>query len=255
MQLPFDETHTRRRIFLVRHGHAIGQGEKSARYTPDVTLTTQGLRQAQAARDFLRDVAFDEAWSSDMTRAQQTAQIILEGRAGIALQTSPDYREIHIDLAEAVSYGEGEATDRMRSFAYQLWQADEPGARVFNVGEPYRDYADRVFQTMNALALNARGNTVLLATHGGFIRAALCWATRSTSLAAFGSFDQDHCGITILDVDVDLPNRRVLRQHVRMANYTALDPGKHNLRRIDSEVMAEQISALVARLKGASPAE
>lgn len=249
MRLPYDETHTRRRIYLVRHGHAIGQGENSARYTPDVTLTAQGIRQAQAARDFLRDVPFDEAWSSDMTRAQETARIILEGQR-LELQTSPAYREIAVDLAQAVTQGQGEGRERLRAFAYQLWHAHEPGARLFGVGEPYREYGDRVFQTMSALALDAGGHTVLVATHGGFIRAALCWATRSTSLSAFGAFDQDHCGITILDVDVDLPNRQVLRHHVRLANFTALDPDKRNLRRIDTEVMAEQVSALVAKLKG-----
>lgn len=251
MQLPFDETHTRRRIYLIRHGHAIGGGANSARYTPDVTLTEQGIRQAEAARDFLRDVPFDEAWSSDMTRAQQTAQIILQKHGRLELWTSPLYREIGVDLAAAVAHGEGEPRDRMRNFAYQLWRAPEPGARLFDVGDAYREYADKAFETMDALALGATGNTVLLATHGGFIRAALCWATRSTSLSAFGSFDQDHCGITILDVDVDLPNRRVLRHHVRLANFTALDPDKRTLRRIDTEVMAEQISALVAKLKDA----
>lgn len=251
MQLPYDETHTRRRIYLVRHGHAIGGGANSARYTSDVTLTEQGTRQAEAARDFLRDVPFDEAWASDMTRAQQTAGIILQAHAGLELQISPLYREIGVDLAAAVAHGEGDARERLRSFAYQLWRAEEPGARLFGVGDSYREYADLAFKTMDALALDAKGHTVLLATHGGFIRAALCWATRSTTLAGFGAFDQDHCGVTLIDVDVDLPNQRVLRQHVRLANFTALDPDKRNLRRIDTEVMAEQISALVAKLKGA----
>jgi broad specificity phosphatase PhoE len=252
MQLPYDQTHTRRRIYLMRHGHAIGAGANSARYTPDVRLTEQGIRQAQAARDFLREVPFDEAWSSDMTRAQETARIVLEAHPGLELRTSPAYREIGVDLAQAVTHGEGEGRERLRAFAYHLWRADEPGARLFAVGEPYREYAERVFQTMDALALDADGHTLLLATHGGFIRAALCWATRSTQLSAFGAFDQDHCGITILDVDVDVPARRVLRHHVRLANFSALDPDKRNLRRIDTEVMAEQISALVAKLQGDS---
>jgi broad specificity phosphatase PhoE len=249
MQLPYDETHTRRRLYLVRHGHAIGDRENSARYTPDVTLTEKGVRQAQAARDFLRDVAFDEAWSSDMTRAQQTARIILEGHPGLGLQTSADYREIGVDLAQAVTHGDGEGAERLRAFAYHLWRADEPGARLFAVGEPYREYADRVFGIMDRLALEARGNTLLLATHGGFIRAAMCWATRSPGLSGFGAFDQDHCGITILDVDVDVPARRVVRHHVRLANFTALDPDKRHLRHIDTEVMAEQVSALVSKLR------
>lgn len=81
MQLPYDSGHVRRRFYLVRHGHAMGGDEKSARYSIDITLTPEGIAQAQAARDFLREVRFDDAWSSHIGRAQETARIILEGRS------------------------------------------------------------------------------------------------------------------------------------------------------------------------------
>lgn len=101
MQLPYDEGHTRRRVYLVRHGHALGDSEKSARYTPDVALTPQGIAQAQAARDYLRHVPFDEAWASDLTRAQQTARIVLEPH-GVELQMSARYTEITVELSAAL---------------------------------------------------------------------------------------------------------------------------------------------------------
>jgi len=247
MQLPYDEGHTRRRIYLVRHGHAMGEGEKAARYTTDVTLTAHGIMQAEATRDFLRTVPFDEAWSSDITRAQQTAGIILQAHA-LELQTSAAYREIAVDLSTALQRGDDENA-RFRAFAYDLWGAGEPGARIFGTGESYREYCDRVFQAMEALALNASGNVVLLAAHGGFNRAALCWATGSTSLAAFGAFEQDHCGVSIVDADVDLSTRRIVRRHVRLANYTAWDPEKRNLRLTDTEIMAEKVSSLIAKMQ------
>lgn len=247
MQLPYDEGHTRRRIYLVRHGHAMGEGEKSARYTTDVTLTAHGIQQAEATRDFLRGVPFDEAWSSDITRAQQTAGIILQAHR-VELQISPAYREIAVDLSTTMNRGNDEKS-RLRAFAYDLWGAAEPGARIFGAGEEYREYSDRVFDAMEKLVLGATGNTVLLAAHGGFNRAALCWATGSTSLAAFGALEQDHCGVSIVDADIDLSNRRIIRRHVRLANFTAWDPDKRNLRLTDTEVMAEKVSSLIAKMK------
>ncbi len=247
MQLPYDPGHTRRRIYLVRHGHAMGDGEKSARYTTDVTLTPHGTQQAEATRDYLRGVAFDEALSSDITRAQQTARIILQAHA-LELKTSPAYREIAVDLSTAQQRGDS-PTARLRVFAYDLWEAAEPGAKIFGSGEAYREYSERVFLAMEALALGASGKVVLLVAHGGFNRAALCWATRSTSLAAFGAFEQDHCGVNIIDVDIEVSTRRILRRHVRLANFTAWDPGKSTLRLTDVEIMAEKVSSLIAGMK------
>lgn len=246
MQLPYDEGHTRRRIYLVRHGHAMGEGEKSARYSTDVTLTAHGIVQAEATRDFLRAVPFDEAWSSDITRSQETARILLQAHA-LELQTSAAFREIAVDLTTALQRGD-DAKARLRTFAYDLWSAEEPDARIFGVGEIYREYCDRAFMAMDALVLDMTGNILLLVAHSGFNRAALCWATGSTSLAAFGAMEQDHCCVNIIDADVDVPNRRIVRRHVRLANFTPLDPDKRKLRLTDSEVMAEKVSSLIARM-------
>lgn len=224
----------------------MGDGEQSARYTPAVTLTAHGIEQAEATRDFLAGIAFDEAWSSDITRAEQTAGIILQ-RQSVPLQTSPRFREITVDLSTAQERGVDEA-DRKRTFAYDLWRAGEPGARIFGAGQSYREYSDGVFAALDHLALNAEGSIVLLVAHGGFNRAALCWATGSSSLAAFGSLEQDHCGISIVDVDIDTQARRVLRKHVRLANFTAWDPAKQNLRLSDTEMMADKVASLIAQL-------
>lgn len=247
MQLPYDKEHTRRRIYLVRHGHAMGEGEKSARYTTDVTLTAHGTLQAEATRDFLRSVPFDEAWSSDITRAQQTARIILQPHQ-LELQMSPAYREITVDLSNALQRGDDENA-RRRTFAYDLFSAPEPGARIFGAGDTYREYCDRVFVAMEALMLNATGSILLLVAHGAFNRAAMCWATGSTSLDAFGAFEQDHCGVNIIDADIDFTHRRILRRHVRLANFTAYDPDKRNLRLSDTEMMVEKVSSLIAKMQ------
>lgn len=248
MKLPYDDGHQRRRIYLVRHGHALGSSVNSARYTPDIALTADGIRQAQITRDFLRDVAFDEAWSSDITRAQQTAQIILEPHS-LGASSSPAFREFHVDLMDALRQGGTDMNARLRSFAYDTWNAGVPDAKAFGVGEAYRGYADRAFEAIDRLVLDARGTTMLLVAHGGFNRAMLCWATGSQDLAAFGTFEQGYCSVNVIDVDVDVAARRIVRRHVRMTNYTAWDPSKRTQRMIDTEVLAGSVSSLISKLE------
>lgn len=246
MQLPYDGN-TRRRIYLVRHGHALGDGENSARYSTDLTLTPRGVREAEAMREFLRAVPFDEAWSSDITRSHETARIILQAH-DLALHTSAAYREIAVDLSTALR-GEGDIRERLQKFAYDLWRADESGARLFGTGDYFAEYFERVRVAMDELALGATGNTLLLVAHSGFNRAALCWAS-GAALAGFGAFEQDPCCVNMLDIDIDPAERRIVRKHVRLANFTPLDPDKRDMRLTDSEVSAQQVADLLAKVVG-----
>lgn len=249
MQLPYDSGHVRRRFYLVRHGHAMGGDEKSARYSTDVTLTSDGIAQAQATRDFLREVPFDDAWSSHIGRAEETARIILEGR-NLALKTSSALQEVTFDLREAFGK-DGNLTSQLRDFTYDMWRAGDADARVFGVGESYSGYCTRAAQTIQDLCLaSSSATTTLLVTHGGFMRAVMCWAT-GAPIHAFGTFDQDHCSVSIVDADVDLQSRTVIRRHVRLMNFTPLDPDKRRHQLIDMEVMSEQLGSILRKTRGA----
>lgn len=226
----------------------MGGDEKSARYSIDITLTPEGIAQAQAARDFLREVRFHDAWSSHIGRAQETARIILEGRS-LGLKTSSALQEVTFDLRETFGR-DGDLTSQLRGFAYDMWRAGDADARVFGVGESYSDFCTRAAQTMQDLCVAPSGaTTTLLVTHGGFIRAVLCWAT-GAPIQAFGTFDQDHCGVSIVDADVDLEARTIIRRHVRLMNSTPLDPDKRKHQLIDMEVMSEQLGSILRKARG-----
>jgi probable phosphoglycerate mutase len=245
MQLPYDGF-IRYRIYLVRHGHALGGGEKSARYATDISLTPRGVAEAEAMRDFLRDVPFDEAWSSDISRSQETAGIVLQGRA-LELQTSPAYREIATDPSMALRKGQGDINAQLQNFAYQLWRANVPEARLFDNGDSFGEYFNRVSSAMEQFVLAASGRTLLLVAHSGFNRAALCWAV-GAPLSSFGAFEQDTCCLNILDIDVDPANRKIMRRHLRLANFSPLHPAKSALLLTDSEESAQKMTELLEKL-------
>jgi len=244
MQLPFDGF-IRRRFYLVRHGHALGDSEKSARYSTDISLTERGVREAEAMRDFLRNTPFDEAWSSDISRSHETARIVLQPHA-LDLNTSPAYREIAADLSTAIRMGQGAMNERLATIAYQLWRGDIATSRMFDTGDSFPEYFDRVNAAMEQIAVNATGRTVLLVAHSGFNRAALCWAV-GASVSALPAFEQDTCCLNILDIDIDATSGRIVRRHVRLANFTPLDPAKHALLLTDGEESAFKVAELLKK--------
>lgn len=245
MELPFDGF-IRRRIYLVRHGHALGDGESSARYSTDISLTPRGVREAEAMRDFLRDVPLDEAWSSDISRSHETARIILQQHS-LNLQASPSYREIAADLSTSLRGGSGDINQRLQSFAYQLWRADVAGARLFDSGDSFEEYFTRASAAIEELALKASGRTLLLVAHSGFNRVALCWAV-GAPLSALAAFEQDPCCLNVLDIDIDPATQRIVRRHVRLANFSPVDPAKRELRLTDGEESAGKVAELLKKL-------
>ena len=80
-------------FYLVRHGQSegnlygrfIGQG--------DVPLTELGVMQAQKTAEYLADVKFDQAYTSDLIRARKTGEVVL-GNRKIPLVSAPNMREI-----------------------------------------------------------------------------------------------------------------------------------------------------------------
>jgi broad specificity phosphatase PhoE len=75
------------RYLLVRHAPA--QSDE-----PDAPLTPQGFAEARALSSRLAESCIDAVWSSDMTRAVQTAEAVLSGRQGLTLLQSPLLREV-----------------------------------------------------------------------------------------------------------------------------------------------------------------
>ena len=85
---------------------------------------------------------------------------------------------------------------------------------------------------------------MLVVSHSGFQRAALCWALESVPLG-LARLEQDTCCLNILDIDVR-GDGTLARCHVRLANYTPLDPVKLDNRLTDGERMAVRLAERAA---------
>lgn len=150
-------------LVLVRHGETTG--ESSIRYhgINDVELSKLGRAQAEAARLALEGEEFDELFASPLSRARETARIILPGRP---IRLVEDFREVNFGRWEGLT--QEEIADRDPEL-YDEWRTNP---RIFGYpgGDSRSEFLTRVGRGLRGLL--AGGATYpLVVAHKGVIRA------------------------------------------------------------------------------------
>ena len=159
------------KLILVRHGQSQWNLENRFTGWVDVPVTALGEQEAHRAGQELKGVKFDLAFTSELKRAQQTLDIILEeiGRKDMPVKRDKALNERHygdlqgLDKAEtAKKYGDAQVHIWRRSF-----DVKPPN------GESLKDTADRTLPYFNKFILPAvtAGQNVLVSAHGNSLRA------------------------------------------------------------------------------------
>ena len=184
-------------IYLLRHGEV--QGAETRRFIGhlDVPLSPLGERQcaAQAAR--LREIELAAVFSSDLTRARHSAQII-GAPHGLSPTAIPALREMAMGRWDGLTAAEIRAREPE---AFADWMA-HIGQFPFPEGESVPDLVARAVPAFEAIATAHAGRAVAIVAHGGTNRALLChvFGLPPGRLLAFG---QDYGALTMLETGPD----------------------------------------------------
>ncbi|MBN8468689.1 2,3-diphosphoglycerate-dependent phosphoglycerate mutase [Corallococcus exiguus] len=152
-------------LALVRHGQSLWNLENRFTGFVDVPLTEQGRAEARKAADSLQDVKFDVAYTSALTRAQQTLAILLEALK----QTPPVIRDAALNerhYGDLQGLNKADAAKEFGEKQVHIWR------RSFDVpppnGESLEMTARRVLPFFDrAIAGDLRqGKNVLVVAHG-----------------------------------------------------------------------------------------
>lgn len=153
------------RLILVRHGETAGQS--SIRYygATDVPLSDLGRDQARAARRAIPGRTYDAIWSSSLSRAWESAQIIGDGDP---VRIEFDFREIDFGRWEGLTREEIARTDPE---GYAAWQ-DDPLGFDFPEGESRTAFRRRVETGLGRLRASGVESALVVA-HKGVVRTLL----------------------------------------------------------------------------------
>ncbi len=159
------------KLVLVRHGQSQWNLENRFTGWVDVSITPLGAQEAHRAGKELKGIKFDVAFTSDLKRAQETLDILLEevGQKGIPVFKDKALNERHygdlqgLNKAEtAKKYGDAQVHIWRRSY-----DVKPPG------GESLKDTAARTLPYFKAQILPRaqKGENVLVSAHGNSLRA------------------------------------------------------------------------------------
>jgi uncharacterized phosphatase len=150
------------RIALVRHGQTDWNRTRRIQGATDIPLNRVGRRQARDAGDRLADGGWDAVYSSPLSRAAETAEIIA-GSLGLPAPVAvAGLAERGYGLAEGLTGSE--VRERFRG-------APVPGR------EPTDSVLARALEGLDDLAERHPDGGIVVVSHGGVIGALVRWLT------------------------------------------------------------------------------
>lgn len=183
---------TTKKILLLRHGQTDWNAQMRFQGRMDIPLNELGMRQAAMAAERIAEWAPEEIYVSPLKRAVATAAIAADCERS-ALHVMDDLREIGFGDWE----GQSVSSLRERGDDYSRW-----AAHPFSVKIPHAEPADeikiRVRRVLAALR-KARGQRILVVSHGGTLRAFLSEALNLSLEAVWKNFRMNNCALTGLE--------------------------------------------------------
>ena len=152
------------RLCVVRHGETAWNAEHRVQGQLDVPLNAIGLAQAAAAAKVLSREKFDAIYSSDLSRARQTARPTAN-LLSLEVLLEKDLRERHYGIFERLTYAE--VKTRFPE-DYARFEAREPDY-AFQTGESLKDFSARSIAVISKIAKEHEDQSVLVFTHGGVL--------------------------------------------------------------------------------------
>jgi broad specificity phosphatase PhoE len=158
-----------RLVYLVRHGEIWREDDRS-RYVGqlDVPLSDRGRRQAAELGRRLRRAGIAGLFSSDLSRARETAEIAGDA-LGLPCTQAPELREVSLGEWEGLPVREvaRQFPGEYRARGLDMGRFRPPG------GESFEDCSARVVPAFHRILAATRGD-LLLVCHAGVNRLLLC---------------------------------------------------------------------------------
>ena len=159
------------RLVLLRHGESQWNLENRFTGWVDVPLSPRGVEEAKNAGEKLKSFTFDRAFTSVLSRANETLRLVLEAIAQTAIPIEKDKALNERMYGELQGLNKAETAKKYGDDQVKIWR------RSYDVrppgGESLKDTAERVlpYYETKIKPCVLKGETILIAAHGNSLRA------------------------------------------------------------------------------------
>jgi probable phosphoglycerate mutase len=177
------------RLLAIRHGETAWNAAGRIQGHVDIPLNDVGREQARRLAAALADEPIDAIYTSDLSRAHQTAEP-LAARRGLVARPEPRLRERSFGRFEGLTFAEIQAGWPEE---HRRWRDRDPTYGPEG-GEVLADFYARIVTSVVGLCEAHAGGTIALVAHGGVIdclyraaarvdlQAARTWALANASI-------------------------------------------------------------------------
>jgi probable phosphoglycerate mutase len=152
------------RLTLIRHGETVWNADRRVQGQLESVLSELGVKQAEALAARIGDEKFDALYTSDLSRAYDTAAKIAAA-TGADIRIDERLRERHYGVFQGLTWDE---IKRRFPEAYARYKSAFPGMTIPG-GESVEDFARRVVGVLGEIAARHAGGHVVVVAHGGLV--------------------------------------------------------------------------------------
>lgn len=183
------------RIFLIRHGETEWNRQGRIQGHSNIKLSTEGIHQAQMLAKYSPFMRIDAVYSSDLTRAFDTARV-LAVKFNLEVHMVPELREVNF------GYWEGKLiADLVQMFPDDFGKFFTDPERCHPPqGETFLQCQARALNALNKIIAAHDDHNVVIVTHGAVIRLIIC-AALDIPIHKMWAISQSNMAVNILRVD------------------------------------------------------
>lgn len=156
------------KIYVIRHGETDANKQGIFQGWSDYPLNEYGIKLAKETEKGMKDIPFDICFSSPLSRAKLTAEIVINGKCPIIFDDR--LKEISAGDMELTKFSE--VTDEKLLDNYHRFKYDMYHYEAMPNGEDAFDVMKRTQEFLNEL-IKKDYETVLVSTHGCALRCML----------------------------------------------------------------------------------
>ena len=154
------------KVYMVRHVQAMGIVRRVFQGHTDEEVSPLGQEQLSGLQEYFKEIPLDKVYCSPLIRTTRTAKAVA-GERPVPVIAEDGLIEIYAGELENRPWTELEQAypEQMRHWGPSYHLFCPPG------GESFAQVYERAVHTMTRLMQANQGQTIAVATHGGFMRA------------------------------------------------------------------------------------